>query len=169
MREVTDRGSGWRKSYCIMHCSVANPSPSHSSSPLEVPQCPGLCGGSGKGHSGSWNCECHRASRMSLLASERAALLVHRSLCETEFYSELHYMKRAFVPQSSQSYLHCPWNPGKLAVVFRPKWQQIMLMLSLGYLYWFQHKIVLGLGIAKMLIFLLEVRFKPRSTTRKQH
>lgn len=61
--------------------------------------------------------------------TECAGPLMHRSLCETEFYSGIHYIKRRFVPQSStsQSYLHCAWNPGKHAALFRPKWQQIML------------------------------------------
>lgn len=71
--------------------------------------------------------------------TECTGLLVHRSLCEIEFYSEIHYIKRRFGPQSStsQSYLHCAWNPGKHAALFRPKWQQIMLTLSPGYLHWF--------------------------------
>lgn len=91
LREVMEQGQWVKESHCILHCSVASPSPSHSSSGSS--SVPRAVWGSGKGHSGSWSCECHWASRMSLLSSECTALLVHRSLCETQFCSELHYIK----------------------------------------------------------------------------
>lgn len=37
--------------------------------------------------------------------------------------------KRRFVPQPSTSCLHCPWDPVKLTALFRPKRQQIVLIL----------------------------------------
>lgn len=66
--------------------------------------------------------------------TECTGLLMHKSLCEIEFYSEIHYIKRRFVPQSStsQSYLHCAWNPGKHVALFRPKTIANYAYISIG-------------------------------------
>lgn len=164
LREVMEKGQWVKESHCALHCSAASPSPSQSS--LEAAQCQGCVGAEGTAGavSATEPPECHCWLQRALLASPRAQkclwnwILLCTSLHWTEVCSSV----------TSQSCLHCPWNPEKLTALLRPTWQQVMLILLLGYLYWFQHKIALGLGIQNMLIFLLEVRFKCRFVTQKQ-
>lgn len=99
----------------------------------------------GKGHNSSCSCECQPTPHFTGCTG----LLMHRSLCEIELYSEIHCTKRRFVPQSStwQSYLHRAWKPGRHTALFRPKWQEIMLVLSLGLFILVLTKIVLVVGL----------------------
>lgn len=150
LREVKEEGQWVKESYCIMHCSVASPSPPHSSGSSSVPRAVW-----GQWQRARWQLELW----VSLSLQNVTALFrVHCTPRAQEslwnsilLWTPLH--KRRFVPQFSTSCPHCPWDPGELTALFRPKWQQIVFILLLGHLYWFQHKIVLGVGIGKMLIF----------------